>query len=159
MRPKNENGIRRSTIKKLAEFQHSPNVRGSVATMKLVFIFAALFAVSANAQEQGEHPDSRDSIAVFNGYPHRLTMKLYSQNRRGQEWGPYEIPIYGLGSNPTDITIDCKMDENICMGAWDPSGEMETGLGHGEQKCDNCCIRCDGRGHRWQIFSSGHSVP
>jgi hypothetical protein len=78
-------------------------MKGMKITMiKLVLLFAALFAVSASGQEQWEHPDSRLGITVFNG-THR------------------------------------------------------HGLGHGEQRCDNCCIRCDGRSYAWRWYENGWS--
>lgn len=80
-------------------------------------------------------------------------MKLYSQNRRGKEWGPYEIASHVRGFGP-EIIIDCKEDEKICLGA--SAGNMQTGFDP-ERGCDDCCLRCDGRGHVWHIIGNGHS--
>src|SRR5262249_9104411 len=108
--------------------------------------------------EQWEHPASRLGVTIFNNSERKVTVKLYSQNRRGKEWGPYEIANYNGGWDVPQINIDCKMDEYICIGAWDPKEQdMTWGRSLGHKPCDNCCIRCDGRGHSWQISQGGWS--
>jgi hypothetical protein len=113
-----------------------------------------------SGEEQWVHPDSRLSVTVFNSTGRQVTMKIYSQNRRGKVWGPYELPYEGNYTYnkkwPPNLVIDCKMDEYVCMGAWDSSG-MTWGLGDGERRCDNCCVRCNGRGHSWDMTKSGFS--
>ena len=80
----------------------------------LALIIILLMLPTAHAQEQWEHPDSRLSFTVFNnaesrvGAPgHHVTMKMYSQNRRGKEWGPYEIAPYkgGRGRAPNNYRL------------------------------------------------------
>jgi hypothetical protein len=68
-------------------------------------------------------------------------MKMYSQNRRGKEWGPYEIPVYNAREAP-NIGFTCKVDEAICIGAWSADG-MQWGVGEGQQSCSECCVRCE----------------
>jgi hypothetical protein len=103
-------------------------------------------------EQEGEwvHPDVRLGITAFNDTRGPVTMKMYSQNRRGKEWGPYELTPVGKPWPPSNLVIECKMDEYICMGAWDSSGET-WGVGQGHQRCEDCCIRCNGRGYSWQM--------
>jgi len=130
--------------------------------IKLVVLFAALFAVSAHAQEQWEHPDSRLGVIVFNDYGRRFTtdppgskviMKLYSQNRRGKEWGPYEIASHVKGFGP-EIIIDCKEDEKICLGA--SAGNMQTGF---DPERDATTAACAAMGAGMCGTSLGTAIP
>lgn len=135
-------------------------------TFAATLIVSVLFAGSASAQEQWEHPDARLAVEVHNNYygpsgrdyETSLYVKLFSQNRRGKEWGPYSVAPF---TNYTPehilrIVIDCKRDEYICLGAWDPAGDFSVGFGDGEhgQSCNNCCLHCDGLGHKWEIGSN-----
>jgi hypothetical protein len=81
---------------------------GGQQMIKLFLLFGALFAVSASAQEQWEHPDSRLGMTVFNTGKRPVIMKMYSQNRRGKEWGPYEVVPNTGGWKPPTFKIDCR---------------------------------------------------
>jgi hypothetical protein len=120
----------------------------------LALIIILLMLPTAHAQEQWEHPDSRLGVVVFNFYGRQLAMKMYSQNRPGKEWGPYEIPPNVEWHAPR-IIIDCKEEEKICLGA--SAGNMQTGFDP-ERGCNDCCLRCDGYGHMWQIIGNGGSL-
>ncbi len=53
-------------------------------------------------------------------------MKMYSQNRRGKECGPYELPPQVQWEAP-NLVIDYKMDEYIWhLAAPNPLSEPET---------------------------------
>ena len=132
---------------------------GECSELRTVTSIKALFSYAPAEQEQyqWEFPDARIAVQIFNITERTVVVELYSQNRRGKSWGPYDIAAYRGGWDVPNKTIDCKETEKICIGAWDPAGDMEWGFGRGDRGCDNCCIRCDDRGHSWQLSKGGWS--
>jgi hypothetical protein len=117
--------------------------------IKLAFLFAALFAVSASAQEQEEkwqHPDARAEVRIDNLSGRPVTVAMYSQNRIGHKWGPWEV------NDNVVPGITCKLDEQICMGAWTPDETTSWGVGRDSSRsCSHCCFRCANRLRGWLI--------
>jgi len=122
-----------------------------------LLLMGVLVAMPAIAQEQGERqeeqwsrPDARAGIAIENTTKRPAVVRMYSQNRIGHKWGPWEVsPTHHVGGHPVEATITCKLDEYICMGAVAADETTSWGLGDGSQRCEECCFRCDNRWRGW----------
>jgi hypothetical protein len=106
-------------------------------------------------EEQWVRPDARLSVIVHNITRFATKVMLYSQNRPGKEWGPYEFDgeLAVPSATPMMTVIDCKEGEKICMGAVDSGFNKTTwGIGAGNGACNSCCFYCDGCSHSWFMY-------
>jgi len=94
-------------------------------------------------------PANADSLRwrFKNNTDHELAVKLYSSDRRNQNWQwPTSSTNWVL--DPYDITrtydISCNYGEKICWGAWRTENTtIFYGVGHSlVQPCTGCCFHC-----------------
>jgi hypothetical protein len=123
---------------------------GSGVKKIILALLVTLSVGNAASAEEWTHPDSEMTWRFFSPRPGMKVM-LWSMNRVGHNWGPFDIPPNELGADTGAWRrITCKADEIICYAITD--GKVHWGLHQdGSGKCDNCCYRCDGQIFRRSI--------
>jgi hypothetical protein len=131
-----------------------------------LFLGLTLLTSSSNAEESAQPQSSltltflvplrNDAARPPPDYRH-VQVQLWSQNRRGHSWGPFNPVSDGtLGW----INITCKQDEYICFGAWlTDDRSVQWGMGHSRRRCENCCYFCTGQSNRSILLSPTGKEP
>ncbi len=113
---------------------------GRAAALALSILLPMVWtAPSADAEEYSV------TFRIKNGYPYRIQLAFYSQNRNAVWPGGGEAYVL-QNSRVHEFALRCRPGERICYGGWvEGNARRYWGVGLGnKQHCSTCCYICSG---------------